>query len=479
MAQQNRSQIQREEFLNSMLAAVNKIPVEEIVGSHVTLTPKGRYLMGLCPFHADHTLGSFVVTPDKGLWRCFAEGIGGNGVKFYMEFHNMPYLQACFHLAKEYGIITNEEFRKYSGKRWNKDTVRQIREKLEESKAPSRKADADVIAAVYNAIPHVCPLSDAHEKHLRRVRGLHGSLNDFFTFPTRRTDLAGKVFRYIAEKLSEKKFQKPLRKLDTNEQKVITDLMQRVADQMPYVPGFFKNKSTGKIDFASFRGIGIVVRDEMGHPLGIQIRKDTLKEGEQRYIWFSSAFAQEQPYYEGGASSGAPGGFVSGNGDNPQICITEGRFKAEKIAEAGNHAVYVSGVSTWKEILPIVERTMIRKCVFLMFDSDVLGNTAVHKQLDSLNKALSEKGIRTFVIAWASSNGKGFDDLYINKGQNYSSFLKSMPYDRFEKKYQKVLAEELRTLNVTDIRDIPKEKAQEFSRNMQKHVEEALELKID
>ena len=64
------------EFIEQMLNEVHMIPINEVVGSVVPLVQRGRHYMGLCPFHPDHRLGSFVVTPDKNIWQCFAEGIG-------------------------------------------------------------------------------------------------------------------------------------------------------------------------------------------------------------------------------------------------------------------------------------------------------------------------------------------------------------------------------------------------------------------
>ena len=283
---------QREEFLNHMLSEVHKIPVAEVVGSVVDLVPSGRYLKGLCPFHADHHLGSFIVTPDKNLWRCFAEGIGGSPVTFVMEYNHIGYLQAAFKLAYEYGIISDEEYRKYSGKKWDKETVKEIRKTFEEpEKAQGIRADDDVIYAVYNAMPHVCPLSEAHLKHLRKERMLpQSALDDYFTVPTRHMNVAGKVILYIAEQISERKFGKKLKALNEDEKEYIEKIMARVIEQIRYVPGFFYNKNTQKIDFASYKGIGFLIRDHKGHAVGIQIRRDVVKEGESRYVFFSSVY---------------------------------------------------------------------------------------------------------------------------------------------------------------------------------------------
>ena len=473
----NKNAQEKEEFLNRMLRDVNKIPVEDVVGSVVELHRKGQYLMGLCPFHADAHLGSFIVTPSKNLWRCFAEDIGGGPVSFVMEYDRLSYIQAAFKLAKDYNIITAEEYKAYGGKRYDSETVTRIRKKLEERKPAEPKASDSVIAKVYDAMAHVCPLSDSHKKHLMHERLLN-DLSDFFTFPTRNMNLADRIIKYLTEEEAKEYYQKPLKELSEQERLSLREIIQKYVDELPRVPGFYKNLNNGRIDFVSYRGIGIVARDERGRALGIQIRRDTVKKGEQRYVWFSSAFAQDQSYLSGGSSSGSPGGYVEprANGSNA-ICITEGRFKAEKIADCGNRAIYVSGVSAWKSVLPMILRLENNRKVFLMFDSDMMGNTAVHKQLCAFSDELKKNGISTHLILWSIRNGKGFDDLVINKGQRYAQYLKSIPYQTFEVAYAVTLKEVLQKFGCESVRDIRQEDIQRFTNTMQSQMETTVGIK--
>ena len=55
----------RYEFIEEMFEKLGRISVEQIVGRYTKLIPRGRHWMGLCPFHRDTKLGSFIVTPDK------------------------------------------------------------------------------------------------------------------------------------------------------------------------------------------------------------------------------------------------------------------------------------------------------------------------------------------------------------------------------------------------------------------------------
>jgi DNA primase len=77
--------------------------IEEVVGQYVQLTQKGKNLLGLCPFHAD-TTPSFTVSPDKGIFKCFGCGAGGNVFHFLMQHQRLSFPEAVQELARRYGI---------------------------------------------------------------------------------------------------------------------------------------------------------------------------------------------------------------------------------------------------------------------------------------------------------------------------------------------------------------------------------------
>lgn len=77
--------------------------VVDIVGDFVSLKKKGVNFQACCPFHNEKT-PSFVVSPSKGLFKCFGCGKGGNAVTFVMEHEAMGYVDALKYVAKRYGI---------------------------------------------------------------------------------------------------------------------------------------------------------------------------------------------------------------------------------------------------------------------------------------------------------------------------------------------------------------------------------------
>ena len=85
--------------------------IVDVVSDFVTLRKAGVNYKGLCPFHDDRT-PSFVVSPSKGLCKCFACGKGGNAVHFIMEHEQLSYPDALRYLARKYNIEIKERERK-------------------------------------------------------------------------------------------------------------------------------------------------------------------------------------------------------------------------------------------------------------------------------------------------------------------------------------------------------------------------------
>lgn len=82
--------------------------IVEVVGEFVSLRKKGVNYSACCPFHSEKT-PSFVVSPSKGLYKCFGCGKGGNAVNFVMEHEKLSYPDALRWLAKKYSIEIQEQ----------------------------------------------------------------------------------------------------------------------------------------------------------------------------------------------------------------------------------------------------------------------------------------------------------------------------------------------------------------------------------
>ena len=82
--------------------------VEEVVGDFVTLKRAGATFKACCPFHNEKT-PSFVVSPSKGIYKCFGCGKSGTAVGFVMEHESMTYVEALKYLAKKYNVEVVEK----------------------------------------------------------------------------------------------------------------------------------------------------------------------------------------------------------------------------------------------------------------------------------------------------------------------------------------------------------------------------------
>ena len=92
-------------FLDELIA---RNDIVDVVGSYVSLTPKGGSFWGCCPFHNEKT-PSFHVLPDKQFYHCFGCKKGGGVINFIMDIENLSYPDAVRFLAKRANIPVPEE----------------------------------------------------------------------------------------------------------------------------------------------------------------------------------------------------------------------------------------------------------------------------------------------------------------------------------------------------------------------------------
>lgn len=74
-----------------------------VVGEHLSLKPKGREYVGLCPFHDDRN-PSMCVIPAKQIFHCFVCGTGGDVFTFVQKYHSMGFREALEFLAQRANI---------------------------------------------------------------------------------------------------------------------------------------------------------------------------------------------------------------------------------------------------------------------------------------------------------------------------------------------------------------------------------------
>ena len=91
-------------FDNSVVNQVQQAnDIVDVISEHVSLTRRGKEMVGLCPFHDDHR-PSMYVNPAKQIFKCFACGAGGDAFKFVQMRENLTFPQAIERLAERVGI---------------------------------------------------------------------------------------------------------------------------------------------------------------------------------------------------------------------------------------------------------------------------------------------------------------------------------------------------------------------------------------
>lgn len=93
---------------DTIMSIIDTVRIEEVVSDFVSLKKRGANLIGVCPFHKEKT-PSFIVSPAKGIFKCFGCGKAGDSVRFIMEHEHYSYPEALRYLANKYGIIIEEK----------------------------------------------------------------------------------------------------------------------------------------------------------------------------------------------------------------------------------------------------------------------------------------------------------------------------------------------------------------------------------
>ena len=74
------------------------LDVVDIVSQFIELKKSGANFKACCPFHGEDT-PSFVVSPAKQIYHCFGCGVGGDSIKFVMEYEKLSYPESLEKLA--------------------------------------------------------------------------------------------------------------------------------------------------------------------------------------------------------------------------------------------------------------------------------------------------------------------------------------------------------------------------------------------
>ncbi len=87
----------------SIEALKQSIDIVDVIGNYLELKKAGANYKCNCPFHGEKT-PSFNVNPQRQIFHCFGCGIGGDAIKFVMEYEKLSYPEAIEKLAAMYNF---------------------------------------------------------------------------------------------------------------------------------------------------------------------------------------------------------------------------------------------------------------------------------------------------------------------------------------------------------------------------------------
>ena len=88
---------------SSIEALKQSIDIVDVIGNYLELKKAGANYKCNCPFHGEKT-PSFNVSPAKQIYHCFGCGVGGDAIKFVMEYEKLSYPEAIEKLASMYNF---------------------------------------------------------------------------------------------------------------------------------------------------------------------------------------------------------------------------------------------------------------------------------------------------------------------------------------------------------------------------------------
>lgn len=102
----------------------SRMDIYEVVSDFVQLKKSGSGYKGMSPFTNEKT-PSFMVSPAKGIFKCFSSGKGGDSISFIMEQDGLSYLEALKFLAQKYGveIIEDEKPENYEAEQNKRESL--------------------------------------------------------------------------------------------------------------------------------------------------------------------------------------------------------------------------------------------------------------------------------------------------------------------------------------------------------------------
>jgi DNA primase len=105
---------------------LSRVDIVDVIGSYVPLKRAGANFSGCCPFHNEKT-PSFMVSPQKQIFKCFGCGVGGNIFSFVQEIEKIDFRDAVKFLAEREHIDISQFQTSSSYQQYSQDTKEKLK----------------------------------------------------------------------------------------------------------------------------------------------------------------------------------------------------------------------------------------------------------------------------------------------------------------------------------------------------------------
>lgn len=327
----------------------SRASIVDVVSESVVLKRAGNAFKGLCPFHKEKT-PSFTVTPDKGIFKCYGCGEGGDVFAFVQKIRALNFPETVRYLANRYGVqlVETEEQRQEQDKR------SQIRSIYEEA------------CLYYQSL-----LKHPEEGQLARDylvdRGMDQTTIDKFRMGYAPNAWDG-LISYLTRKM-------------------------KVSQQLLEEAGLVRQRQGGSGYYDLFRNrLMVPICDGDGKVIAFGGR--TLDDDQVKYI-----NSPETPIYKKGEHLYGLHLAKDAIRKNDSVIVVEGYFDAITPHQFGfTNTVATLGTAMTEAQARLLVRYTDSKRVFLSFDSDAAGQKAVERGVETLSQIAEGIGIELRII---------------------------------------------------------------------------------
>jgi len=311
----------------------NHLDVVDVVSQFLEVKKAGANFKACCPFHGEKT-PSFVISPAKQIYHCFGCGVGGDSIKFVMEYEKLNYPEALEKLASMYNVT------------------------LEYDNKHEKKQDVKVLESVNQYYQKLFVNNEPSKKYIAQ-RGI--SEFSIEKFEIGYAPSSGDTINYLKNNFLNLADAKELGLIDSGANGLYSRFIERIT-----FPIYAIN---GKI-------VGFGGRTITGHNAKY-INSPQTKLFNKSRLLYGYNLAKEKIY------------------KNNQVIVTEGYLDVIMLHQAGfNNAVATLGTALTKDHLPLLKRGEPK--VIVAYDGDKAGLNAAYKAALMLSHSNFEGGVVIF-----------------------------------------------------------------------------------